>query len=84
MCLSLARTTLLGRGSFRKGLSQWRWQAGSHAAFCSLLQMIQKQLKKCRNMEQKEKLQQLLNRMVSSVQHLLYCEAVHEKRGCVT
>lgn len=33
--------------------------------------MVQKQLKKCRNMEQKEKLQRLLNRMVSSVQHLL-------------
>lgn len=38
--------------------------------------MIQKQLKKCRNMEQKEKLQQLLNRMVSSVQHLS-CEVMH-------
>lgn len=77
MCLSLARRTLLGRGSFCKGFSQWRWQAGSDAAFCSLLQMIQKQLKKCRNVEQKEKLQQLLNRMVSSVQHLLSCEAMH-------
>lgn len=39
--------------------------------------MIQKQLKKCRNVEQKEKLQQLLNRMVSSVQHLLSCETMH-------
>lgn len=29
--------------------------------------MVQKQLKKCRNVEQKEKLQRLLNRMVSSV-----------------
>ncbi|CAM9901146.1 unnamed protein product [Bubo scandiacus] len=31
-------------------------------------EMIQKQLKKCRNMEQKEKLQQLLNRMIQQEQ----------------
>lgn len=41
--------------------------------------MIQKQLKKCRDVEQKEKLQQLLNRMVSSVQQLLSCEARREE-----
>lgn len=38
--------------------------------------MIQKQLKKCQNMKQKEKLQQLLNRMVSSVQERP-CETAH-------
>ncbi|XP_055582168.1 ribosomal RNA processing protein 36 homolog isoform X1 [Falco cherrug] len=41
---------------------------GSHAAFCSLLQMVQKELKKCRDIEQKEKLQQLLNRMTQQEQ----------------
>jgi len=82
VCLSLARKTLLGRGSLRKGLSQWSRQAGAQAAFCSLLQMVQKQLKKCRNVEQKEKLKQLLNRVVSSVQHLPSCEAMRWKRGC--
>lgn len=41
--------------------------------------MIQKQLKKCRDAEQKEKLQQLLNRMVSSAQQLLSCEAPREE-----
>lgn len=70
---------MLGRSSFHKGLLQRSWQAGSDAAFCSLLQMIQKQLKKCRDAEQKEKLQQLLNRMVSSVQQLLSCEAPREE-----
>ncbi|RMC07776.1 hypothetical protein DUI87_15245 [Hirundo rustica rustica] len=41
-------------------------------------EMVQKQLKKCRNTEQKEKLQRLLNRMVSSVQRLL-CEALAQR-----
>lgn len=72
MCLSLARRNLPDRGGPHRSLLQWGWQAGSDAAFCSLLQMVQKQLKKCRNVEQKEKLQQLLNRMVSLVQYPLW------------
>lgn len=72
MCLSLARRNLPDRGGPRRSLLQWGWQAGSDTAFCSLLQMVQKQLKKCRNVEQKEKLQQLLNRMVSLVQYPLW------------
>lgn len=67
----LGQKKLAWQGWPPQKLLQWSWQAGSDAAFCSLFQMVQKQLKKCRNMEQKEKLQQLLNRMVSLVQHPL-------------
>lgn len=68
----LAWKNLAGQGLLLGRLSTVeRPLAGSHAAFCSLPQMVQKQLKKCRNTEQKEKLQRLLNRMVSSGQLLL-------------